>query len=64
MYWGASAWEEWCVRVASLVMKGELQTFKAEQLEDARESVESKAVADGLFLRPAGDAVVIRDFKK
>jgi SpoIIAA-like len=38
---GAPAWEEWCVRVASLVMKGELQTFRAEQLEDAWEWVKS-----------------------
>jgi len=27
---GAPAREEWCVRVASLAMKGELQTFRAE----------------------------------
>lgn len=32
---GAPAWEEWCVRLASLVMKGELRTFRSEQLEDA-----------------------------
>jgi hypothetical protein len=38
---GASACEEWCVRVASLMMKGELQTFKANQVEDAWESVKS-----------------------
>jgi hypothetical protein len=34
---GAPTWEEWCVRVAGLVMKGELQTFRAEELEDAWE---------------------------
>jgi hypothetical protein len=38
---GAPAWEEWCVRVASLVMKGELRTFRAEQLADAWEWVRS-----------------------
>ena len=38
---GAPAWEEWCVKVASLVMKGELQTFRAEQLADAWEWVKS-----------------------
>lgn len=32
---GAPAWEEWCVRGAGLVMKGELRTFRAEQIEDA-----------------------------
>jgi hypothetical protein len=32
---GAPTWEEWCVRVAGLVMKGEMRTFKADQLEDA-----------------------------
>jgi SpoIIAA-like len=38
---GAPTWEEWCVRVAGLVMKGELETFRAEQLEDAWEWVKS-----------------------
>ena len=32
---GAPAWEEWCVRMASLLMKGELRTFKGDQIEDA-----------------------------
>jgi hypothetical protein len=32
---GAPIWEEWCVRLASLLMKGELRTFKTEQLADA-----------------------------
>lgn len=32
---GAPAWEEWCVKIASLVMKAELRTFQAEQLGDA-----------------------------
>jgi SpoIIAA-like len=38
---GAPEWEEWCARVASLVMKGELRTFRAEQLADAWEWVRS-----------------------
>jgi SpoIIAA-like len=38
---GAPAWEEWCVRVAGLVMKGEMRTFPADQLEDAWKLVRS-----------------------
>lgn len=32
---GAPAWEEWCVKLAGLLMKGELRTFRAHELEDA-----------------------------
>jgi hypothetical protein len=32
---GATIWEEWYVRLASLLMKGELRAFKTEQLADA-----------------------------
>ncbi|WP_137389499.1 STAS/SEC14 domain-containing protein [Rhodoligotrophos defluvii] len=34
---GAPAWEEWCVRLASLVVKGELRLFKSYQLAEAWE---------------------------
>jgi hypothetical protein len=32
---GAPRWEEWCVRVAGLVVRGELRTFPPEQIADA-----------------------------
>jgi hypothetical protein len=32
---GAPTWEELCVKVANLLMKGEMRTFQAKQLEDA-----------------------------
>jgi len=33
---GAPKWEEWCVKVpASMLMKGELRTFRLDQLADA-----------------------------
>lgn len=33
---GAPAWEEWCVKFAAgLLMRGELRTFRKEQLDDA-----------------------------
>lgn len=33
---GGPKWEEWCVKVpASLVMRGELRTFRLDQLTDA-----------------------------
>jgi hypothetical protein len=38
---GAPAWEEWCVRVAGPVMKGEMRTFQADHLGDAWEWVRS-----------------------
>ena len=38
---GAPAWEEWCVRMASLLMKGELRTFTTDQLDEAWKWVRS-----------------------
>jgi len=32
---GAPTWEEWCVRVANVLVAGELKTFKREQLSAA-----------------------------
>ena len=32
---GAPVWEEWCVRMASLLMKGELRTFRSGELQAA-----------------------------
>lgn len=32
---GAPAWEEWCARLAGLLMKGELRTFPADDLPRA-----------------------------
>ena len=38
---GAPTWEEWCVRIAGLVMKGEMRTFRTDQLGDAWQWVRS-----------------------
>lgn len=39
---GAPAWEEWCVKLAAgALMKGELRTFDAEELQVAWEWVKS-----------------------
>lgn len=32
---GAPAWEEWCVKLAGLLMTGEIRTFPSEQLQQA-----------------------------
>lgn len=32
---GAPGWEQWCVRFAGLLMKGELRTFRADSLQVA-----------------------------
>jgi|ADGO01.1.fsa_nt_gi hypothetical protein len=37
----AALYREWCVKVAGPVMKGELQMFEADQLDDAWDSVKS-----------------------
>jgi hypothetical protein len=33
---GAPRWEDWCVKLAGLLMKGELRAFPREQLPQAR----------------------------
>ncbi len=38
---GAPAWEEWCVRLARWVMKGELRTFPADRLNEAWDWIKS-----------------------
>ncbi len=39
---GAPGWEERCVRMAGLLMKGELRTFRADQLPAAWDWVKSQ----------------------
>ena len=33
---GAPRWEDWCVKLAGLLMKGELRSFPREQLQQAK----------------------------
>ncbi len=32
---GAPAWEEWCVKLANLVVRGKIKTFRREEMHDA-----------------------------
>jgi hypothetical protein len=34
---GAPRWEDWCIKLAGLLMKGELRAFPREQLAQAKE---------------------------
>lgn len=38
---GGPAWVEWCIKLAGFLMKGEIQTFRRDQLMAAREWVMS-----------------------
>jgi hypothetical protein len=36
---GAPAWEEWCVKIAAVLMKGRMRTFRSDELDRAWEWV-------------------------
>ena len=38
---GAPTWEEWCVKLAGLLIAGEVRTFPADRLQDAWEWLRS-----------------------
>ena len=38
---GAPRWEDWCVKLAGLLMKGELRAFPGQQLAQAKEWVKT-----------------------
>ena len=44
---GAPVWEEWCVKLVSLLMKGELRIFQRAQLPEAWEWLRAGSAGEG-----------------